>query len=147
MYQMKLQQNMINPLPRGANATNMSVPANSSIHPILRGASVRFLFSELFCIDSSPPERGKLQVFRNCVASVRFIPSGEGQARGNRRLCKCSQIHPLPRGADPGSGFKFSPVSDSSPPARGRPTLAAKFYHEQRFIPSREGQTNSRFTH
>ena len=141
LYQMKLQQNMINPLLRGADIINViniierhdsSPPARGRrlrnwviiwirlIHPLLRGADacrVSLLYG--FC-DSSPPARGRHA--RNVTASphFRFIPSCEGQTSLNAWTTSSLTIHPLLRGADCCRMSLKVRLPDSSPPARGR---------------------------
>ena len=100
LYQMKLQQNMIHPLLRGADRPRSLCP---QCH-----------------FDSSPPARGRPAYDGHFARRVRFIPSCEGQTGRWRNCGKPYPIHPLLRGADKSQERRASRPLDSSPPARGR---------------------------
>ena len=108
---------------KGQTINVLSIMYDLTIHPLLRGADLASNMMVSLNRDSSPPARGRLEMFLLSCDFLRFIPSCEGQTSACCSLACFS--------------------ADSSPPARGRPRLSSKKYAQSRFIPSCEGQTLS----
>lgn len=83
------------------------------------------IFIKTLC-DSSPHARGRLHYVTRLNYTFRFIPSCEGQTSFCRCVWLLSSIHPLMRGADSVVNLAIVFTSDSSPHARGRPSVSMR---------------------
>ena len=86
-------------------------------------------------------QTAELCIFQVINNHARFIPSYERQVSFEKYIHSIHAIHPLLRGADTYSNNPKSPVYDSSPHARGRPTHRPGRQGLGWFITSCEGQT------
>ena len=120
--------------------TKLSAMPNQ-IHPLLRGehqADLQGLTEEQ---DSSPLTRGTQPRFPSTAPLLRFIPSCEGNTLGTLVQPISSKIHPLLRGEHTSCSSPAKFDKDSSPLARGTPTIETDFRPGRGFIPSCEGNT------
>ena len=110
-------------------------------HPRSRGEHVLTSICTSRTPGSSPLARGTLQLDNEELAPVRLIPARAGNTESLKPTVKPSPAHPRSRGEHFGGRSALTPVTGSSPLARGTLTNHKYAGSSPRLIPARAGNT------
>ena len=133
------------PPPWGTRETSGASGAPTTVHPHPHGEHPLY---RPWCVTgngSSPPAWGTRPIAARPSDHVRFIPTRMGNTIAQILSTVRTSVHPHPHGehtAELGAAFL---CADSSPPAWGTRAEAALAAPALRFIPTRMGNTGSRF--